>query len=50
VGLIVTEGTTVNHAAASGNPDLPGIYGEAALKSWKRVVDKVHASGGAIIP
>ena len=50
VGLIVTEGVTVNHAAASGHPDVPGIYGEAALKGWKRVVDEVHASGGAIIP
>ena len=50
VGLIITEGTCVGHAGASGYPDVPFFYGEEALAGWKRVVDAVHAQGGAIVP
>ncbi|WP_263144037.1 NADH:flavin oxidoreductase [Pseudomonas sp. RIT-PI-AD] len=50
VGLIVTEGTTVNHAAANGYPHVPRFYGEDALAGWKRVVDAVHGEGGKIVP
>mgnify|MGYP001178148432 CR=1 FL=1 len=50
VGLLITEGTFVNHPAANGYPNVPAFYGEKALAGWKRVVDDVHAAGGAIIP
>ncbi len=50
VGLIVTEGTTVDHPAANGYPHVPRFYGEDALAGWKRVVDAVHAEGGRIVP
>jgi len=50
VGLIITEGTCPGHKAASGYPDVPFFYGEEALIGWKRVVDAVHAQGGAIVP
>ena len=50
VGLIITEGTTVNHKASNGYPDVPAFYGEQALAGWKRVVDEVHEAGGLIIP
>ncbi|MEM7347459.1 MAG: NADH:flavin oxidoreductase [Chloroflexota bacterium] len=50
VGLIITEGTCPGHAAASGYPNVPFFYGEASLAGWKRVVDAVHAQGGAIVP
>ncbi len=50
VGLIVTEGTCVDHKAANGYPDVPFFYGEDALAGWKRVVDAVHAEGGKVIP
>jgi 2,4-dienoyl-CoA reductase-like NADH-dependent reductase (Old Yellow Enzyme family) len=49
-GLIITEGTCVDHIAASGYPDVPYFHGEAALAGWKRVVDAVHAEGGKIAP
>jgi len=49
VGLIITEGTTVNHPAAAGFDDVPVFYGEA-LVGWKKVVDAVHAAGGKIAP
>lgn len=50
VGLIVTEGTFINHKAAIAYPNVPAIYGEKALAGWKRVVDAVHAAGGKIAP
>lgn len=50
VGLIVTEGTFVDHPAASGYPNVPAFYGEAALAGWKKVVDAVHQAGGKIAP
>ena len=50
VGLIITEGTTVNHCAANGYPNVPRFYGEDALRGWKNVVDAVHSAGGKIMP
>lgn len=50
VGLIVTEGTCINHKAATGYPNVPFIHGEEALAGWKKVVDAVHAEGGKIAP
>ncbi|MDE8654524.1 NADH:flavin oxidoreductase [Novosphingobium album (ex Liu et al. 2023)] len=50
IGLIVTEGTTIDHPAANGYPDVPRLYGADALAGWARVVEAVHAEGAAIIP
>jgi 2,4-dienoyl-CoA reductase-like NADH-dependent reductase (Old Yellow Enzyme family) len=55
VGLIITEGTGVDHAAAVGagsmsEQNVPVLHGEAALAAWKRVVGAVHAAGGLIFP
>ncbi len=50
VGLIITEGTCINHQAANGYPNVPFIYGEQALAGWKKVVDAVHQAGGKIAP
>lgn len=50
VGLIVTEGTVVNHPEASNQANIPFIYGEDALNGWANVVKEVHAAGGKIIP
>jgi 2,4-dienoyl-CoA reductase-like NADH-dependent reductase (Old Yellow Enzyme family) len=47
-GLIITEGTCIDHIAANGYPDVPYFHGEEALAGWKRVVDAVHAEGGKI--
>lgn len=49
-GLIITEGTTINHPAASGMTSIPTIHGEAALNGWAQVVKEVHEAGGKIIP
>jgi 2,4-dienoyl-CoA reductase-like NADH-dependent reductase (Old Yellow Enzyme family) len=50
VGLIVTEGTWVDHPGAWEDPDVPNFYGADAEAGWKKVVDAVHAEQGAIIP
>jgi 2,4-dienoyl-CoA reductase-like NADH-dependent reductase (Old Yellow Enzyme family) len=48
-GLIITEGTTVDHPVSSMDVNVPNFYG-AALAGWKRVVDEVHDAGGRIAP
>lgn len=50
VGLIVTEGTIVNHPDASNQPNVPQFYGEDALNGWADVVKAVHEAGGKIVP
>lgn len=49
VGLIITEGTTIDHKAASSAVQIPCFHGPA-LDGWQRVVDAVHAAGGKIAP
>jgi 2,4-dienoyl-CoA reductase-like NADH-dependent reductase (Old Yellow Enzyme family) len=50
VGLIISEGTVVNRAASSNDPDIPRFYGEKSLLGWKAVIDKVHSDGGVMAP
>lgn len=50
VGLIITEATGIDRAAAVNEPDVPRFHGGEALSGWKRVVDEVHAAGGRIMP
>ncbi|WP_211269200.1 NADH:flavin oxidoreductase [Saccharothrix syringae] len=50
VGLIVTEGTYVGHPSAGESADVPRFHGEDALAGWARVVERVHAEGGRIVP
>jgi len=50
VGLIITEGTLINHPAAAEGLGRPNFHGEAALKGWAHVVQSVHQAGGKIIP
>lgn len=49
VGLIITEGTVVNHPSSSDNPNVPHFFGHA-LDGWSSVVEQVHAAGGHIFP
>lgn len=50
VGLIITEGTYVDHDSAGTSDRVPRFHGEAALDGWAHVADSVHRAGGAIIP
>lgn len=50
VGLIITEGTVVNHPASAEGPLIPRFHGEDALQGWAEVVRQVHEVGGKIMP
>lgn len=50
VGLIITEGTTVERGGASSDPNVPNFHEHAALAGWKRVVEAVHETPGKIAP
>ena len=50
VGLIITEGTWIGHAAASNDPSVPRFYGEDAMAGWSDVCRAVHAAGAKIVP
>ncbi len=49
VGLIITEGTTVPHPAASSHIQIPKFHDES-LEGWAKVVETVHAAGSKIAP
>src|SRR6201994_2965966 len=46
-GLIIAEASPVL-SQGRGNPATPGIYSEAQIAGWRKVVDAVHAKGGII--
>ncbi|MGV2886748.1 NADH:flavin oxidoreductase [Paenibacillus taichungensis] len=50
VGLIITEGVTIDHPAATSEPRVPRFHGEEALNGWAEVVRQVHEAGGKIFP
>jgi 2,4-dienoyl-CoA reductase-like NADH-dependent reductase (Old Yellow Enzyme family) len=47
-GLIITEGTCIDHPAANGYADVPVLYG-TGLVGWERVVRAVHAQGALMM-
>ncbi|MFI5998184.1 NADH:flavin oxidoreductase [Streptomyces sp. NPDC051362] len=50
VGLIITEGTYVDHMSAGEDAAVPRFHGQEQLAGWRRVADAVHAAGGRIMP
>jgi 2,4-dienoyl-CoA reductase-like NADH-dependent reductase (Old Yellow Enzyme family) len=50
VGLIITEGTTIDRPGASQNPAYPNFHEPVSIAAWTRVVKEVHAAGGKIAP
>jgi N-ethylmaleimide reductase len=46
-GLLIAEASPVA-ATGFGSPGVPGIYSEAQVEGWRKVVDAVHAKGGII--
>jgi N-ethylmaleimide reductase len=47
-GLIITEATAISYQG-QGYADVPGIWSDAQVASWKQVTDAVHAEGGKIV-
>lgn len=50
VGLIITEGTLINHPSAAQGLGRPEFHGEEALEGWEAVAKAVHEAGGKIVP
>lgn len=50
VGLIITEGTYVDHDSAGSSDSVPLFHGEEALAGWSGVAEAVHDAGGTIVP
>lgn len=50
VGLVLTEGTTINRPGARNHPNIPFFHGDEPLAGWARTVAAVHAVGGRIAP
>lgn len=50
VGLIITEGTYIDHPGANAYAGVPAFHGDEALDGWTRVAEAVHAAGARIIP
>lgn len=49
-GLLITEGTAIEHASSVDHDAVPRMFGDDALDGWRTVVDAVHEAGGRIIP
>ncbi|MGT2463730.1 oxidoreductase [Sinomonas atrocyanea] len=49
VGLLITEGVYVSEDSGPSTR-VPRLFGEAQLAAWRRLVEEVHAAGGAIVP
>lgn len=49
-GLIVTEGTFIDHPVSGHNPGYLRFNSEATVAGWTEVVRQVHEAGGKIIP
>ena len=50
VGLVISEGTYVDHALSGGYLDVPHFFGDDALAGWNAVRQAVQAAGALIFP
>jgi 2,4-dienoyl-CoA reductase-like NADH-dependent reductase (Old Yellow Enzyme family) len=48
IGLLITEGTLIDHPSAGSSDRVPRLYGTEPLAGWSRVIEAVHAAGGRI--
>jgi 2,4-dienoyl-CoA reductase-like NADH-dependent reductase (Old Yellow Enzyme family) len=50
VGLCIGEAARIDHPVSSSDVMHAAFHGEDALSAWRRIVDGVHAVGGAFMP
>ena len=50
IGLIISEGACINHAAASGYPDVPFIGRDDTLEGWKQLAATLKTFDTALMP
>jgi len=49
-GLLITEGTFIDHPVSAHNPGYLRMNSDAAIGGWAHVVRRVHEEGGRILP
>lgn len=49
LGLIITEGTLIDHPSAGESDRVPRLYGDDPLHAWRKVVEAVHQEQGKIV-
>ncbi len=49
-GLLITEGTFIDHPVSAHNPGYLRMNSDAAFAGWAEVVRRVHEEGGLILP
>jgi 2,4-dienoyl-CoA reductase-like NADH-dependent reductase (Old Yellow Enzyme family) len=49
VGVIITEGTFIDHPSAGDATNVPRAYGDLAMRGWNNVVREVRAANGRIM-
>ena len=50
IGLIISEGTYIDHPGAAVYPKVPHFFGDCALAGWRDVLAAVHAEGASMMP
>ena len=50
MGLIITEGTTVDRPGASNDPKVPNFHEDESMSGWRRGVEAVHGENGKLAP
>ncbi|MFK8051995.1 MAG: NADH:flavin oxidoreductase [Woeseiaceae bacterium] len=50
VGLILSEGVTVDRKGASSDPRIPNMVEDEAIAGWQSVIDAVHQADGKMGP
>ena len=50
MGLLITEGTFIDHPVSAHNPGYLRMNSDAAYEGWAQVVKRVHQEGGRILP
>ncbi len=48
VGLIITEGVSIQHEGSAGYANVPDFFGSEALRAWERIARAVHREGGHV--
>ena len=50
VGLVVSEGTFIDHPGAACYQNVPHFFGAEALAGWREVLRGVHGAGALMVP
>ena len=50
VGMIITEGLSLDHPASVADSTIPNLHDPAAIAAWRAIAREVKAAGAAFVP